>query len=139
MIRVEMPAIISSVSHTEPKMIVWPKSGWSISTPPTSAVSAPVIGTTGRCGSLARNDRIQAVATINRGLRNSEGWNWLIPTPIQRRAPLISTPISGVAISSTRNTAAPPSAKRRAAVAGSIETPIITGKDSTTHSAWRQK
>ncbi len=119
--------------------IVCPKSGCIISSTPTSAVSSPVIASTGSSGSLARNDSIHAVETMNKGLRNSEGWSWNAPMPIHRRAPFTSTPMNGTASRSSRKIPLPISAKRRAAVTGSIETSTITGTESATQPSWRQK
>ena len=137
--RVEMPASISSTIHTMPNTIVWPKSGCFISSAATSAVSTPVRGITGRSASFDRIDRNQAVVTMKKGFRNSEGWTLAKPKPIQRRAPLISAPKNAATATSTMHTAVPRIAMRRARFTGSIDTTSSTGTDTPTHTAWRQK
>ncbi len=120
-------------------MIVWPKSGWSISITATHAVMPPVISTVGSSGSLTRSDSSQAVVTMNMGLRNSEGWNCAKPNPSQRRAPFTDTPTNGVSARQHSSTTVPTSAIRRAVASGIIDTPNSTGIDSPTQISCRQK
>ena len=82
-------------------MIVSPKLGWRMSSSATIPVSAAVSGTTGSERSFSFSDSSQAMVTMNRGFRNSDGWNWAKPAPIQRRAPFTSVPMIG-----TRNRSA---------------------------------
>ncbi len=75
-----------------PNTMVCPKSGWSISSTATTAVSPPVMqhqhpAVRDPC---ARNDSIHAVATMKKGLRNSDGWRSEMPRSSQRRAPFTS-------------------------------------------------
>ena len=137
--RIGVPAIISSAIHTVQKITVCPKSGCNISSTATIPVIAPVMSTVGSSCSLTLSDRTQATATMNRGLRNSDGWNSAMPTPIQRRAPLCTAPMNGVTASRKAKSAAPLSASRRAVATGSIDTPNSTGSDTPTHISWRQK
>ena len=118
-------------------MIVDPKSGWRISRKATAPVTRADSANTGSDLSVSRSDSSQAIATTKKGFRNSDGWNCVKPTPIQRFAPLISGPISGTKIISTKKKAAPNSDSLRALSRGSIEMPIITGMPSAIHASWR--
>ena len=71
-------------------MIVSPKLGWRISSRATRPVISAVSGTTGSDSSFSFSDSSQAMVTMNSGFRNSDGWNWVKPTPSQRRAPFTS-------------------------------------------------
>ena len=62
-----------------------------------------------------------------------------MPKPIQRRAPLISTPIKGVTARIAINTPVPSTAMRRAVTTGSIDTTNKTGSETPTHITCRQK
>ena len=74
---------------------------------------------------------------MNSGFRNSDGWNWVKPTPSQRCAPFTSWPMIGTRKSRPMKTSAPRSESRRAGRLGSIETPIITGTASAIQISWR--
>ena len=88
--------------------------------------------TTGRLGSRARHDRIQASATAKPGLRNSDGWND-IPRLIQRRAPFTSDPNTGTRISPTSMTPAIAMPRRRAMSLLSSDAMNIVTRPSSCH------
>ena len=102
-------------------------------------LDAVAMSVAGRSRSLAFSDNSQAVVTMNIGFRNSDGWNCAMPTPIQRRAPLISTPIKGVTARIAIRMPVPSTAMRRAVTTGSIETTNNTGSETPTHITCRQK
>ena len=77
------------------------------------------------------------MATMNKGLRNSEGWNCAKPAPSQRCAPLTSWPMTGTRNRRPVKTIAPSRQSRRARALGSIETRIITGMASAIQISWR--
>ena len=58
-------------------------------------MSTAVSGTIGSERSFSFSDSSQAMLTMNSGFRNSDGWNWVKPTPSQRRAPFTSWPMTG--------------------------------------------
>ena len=118
-------------------MIVSPKLGWRISSSATIPVSTAVSGTTGSERSFSFSDSSQAMVTMNSGFRNSDGWNWAMPKPSQRRAPFTSVPITGTRNSRPVKTTAPSRQSRRARALGSIETTIITGMATAIHISWR--
>ena len=131
------PASASIAIHTDPKMIVEPKSGCSMRNTATKAVSPPDIQNTGSALSFSLSDSSHAIATTKKGLRNSDGWSWPTPSSSQRTAPFFSAPMNGTTASRTRKISAPPSAKRRARSRGIIEMMTMTGSDAAIHMIWR--
>ena len=127
------PASASIAIHTDPKMIVEPKSGCSMRQTATKLSSAPDSQKTGSLLSFSFKDRSHAMATTKKGLRNSDGCNWPTPSSIQRTAPFFSAPIKGTTASRTRKIRAPPSEKRRARSRGIIEMMIMTGSETAIH------
>ncbi len=65
----------------------------------------------------------QAATTAKQGFRNSLGWSDMPGSEIQRRAPLISTPITRVAAVSASATMQPTMARRRIQRGESNDTP----------------
>jgi hypothetical protein len=82
------PATSSMTKPTSRNSTVEPKSGWSISSPATSAVRATQISITGIFSSRNFHERIQARQIAKAGFRNSDGW-MVMPSFSQRLAPLI--------------------------------------------------
>ena len=72
-------------------------------------------------------DSAQAHTTAKPGFRNSEGWMDRWPNCSQRRAPLISTPITGTSSSASKVTASSNIAERRTCLGDISEMPIMAG------------
>ena len=135
--RIEAPESAISSTQAATKITVSPRLGCFISRIATTPVSTAVSGTTGRLSSLSFIDSTQAMVTMKRGFRNSDGWNRVKPASSQRTAPFRSTPMTGTRNSSRMQIAAPRIESRRAVFCASIETPIITGTASAIQNSWR--
>jgi hypothetical protein len=108
--RMGIPAATSSAASVKPTTSAVPRSGCDA----ISRHAAPATTTSGLAISLSDitirgllASRWTAYST-SASFMSSEGWNCTGPAPIQRRAPLISTPIPGI-FTSTRSTNATPS------------------------------
>ena len=137
---IDAPDSISRMIHTDTKITVWPKSGCIISSTAIEPTTPAEISAKGSPGFLARSENSHAIATTNKGFRNSDGWRRAgPPNEIQRVAPLVVLPTTGTSASRTKKIAAPISAPRRATFCGNIETPIMIGPATTIQPSCIQK
>ena len=108
-----MPAMKNSAPHTSATSMVWPKSGCSTRSVTTISSITSDIVLAGMSARLADSPNSQATRMTKAGFRNSDGWMLTPNTISQRRAPLISSPNTGVSATITKLTAKTITASRR--------------------------